>query len=71
MATTYLTLSAKADIRNLKEIRVRFKHGNIDQQAKTNIFVLPKYWNSEEQKITIPNFRLMNNEQRELKTALD
>ena len=49
MATTYLTLSAKADIRNLKEIRVRFKHGNIDQQAKTNIFVLPEYWNSEEQ----------------------
>jgi hypothetical protein len=29
MATTYLTLSAKADIRNLKEIRVRFKHGGI------------------------------------------
>ena len=54
----------------LKKLRVRFKHGAIDQQAKSNIFVQPEHWNSEEQKITIPNFRLMNDEQKELKQTL-
>ncbi|MCL2436077.1 MAG: hypothetical protein FWD09_08100 [Lentimicrobiaceae bacterium] len=38
MATIYLTLSEKSDTLDLKEIRVRFKHGKIDQQSKTNIF---------------------------------
>ena len=67
MAKINLILSAKADTMNLKEIRIRFRHGIIDQQAKTNIFIQPEYWNSEKQQIIVPNFRLMNNEQKELK----
>ena len=70
MATIYLTLSAKSDITNLVEIRIRFKHGKTDQQAKTNIFIQPEHWNSEKQQIIIPNFRLMNDEQKKLKQFL-
>ena len=67
MATIYLTLSAKADkATGLHRVLVRFKHGKIDQRAKTAIFVLSEYWDSEAQSLTIPRFRLMNNEQREL-----
>jgi len=67
MATIYLTLSERADSNNLKEIRIRFKHGKIDQQAKTNIFIHPEYWDNETQQIIIPNFRLMTEEKKELK----
>jgi len=70
MATIYLTLSAKSDTNPQREIRIRFKHGKIDQQAKTNIFIPVEYWNSELQQIIIPNFRLMNNEKKELKKYL-
>lgn len=70
MATIYLSLSAKADTNPQKEIRVRFKHGKIDQQAKTNIFIPAEYWNVKKQEIIIPNFRLMGNEQKQLKTYL-
>ena len=67
MATIYLTLSAKADkATGLHRVLVRFKHGKIDQRAKTAIFVLSEYWDSEAQSLTIPRFRLMSNEQREL-----
>ena len=67
MATIYLSLSAKADkATGLHRVLVRFKHGKIDQRAKTAIFVLSEYWDSEAQSLTIPRFRLMNNEQREL-----
>lgn len=67
MATIYLTLSAKADrATGLHRVMVRFKHGKIDQRAKSAIFVLSEYWDSEAQCLTIPRFRLMNNEQREL-----
>ena len=34
MATTYLTLSAKADIRNLKEIRVTKRQERPNQEGK-------------------------------------
>lgn len=67
MATIYLTLSAKADkATGLHRVMVRFKHGKIDQRAKSAIFVLSEYWDSEAQCLTIPRFRLMSNEQREL-----
>ena len=39
MATIYLSLSIKSDTNPHKEIRIRFKHGKIDQQAKTSIFI--------------------------------
>jgi hypothetical protein len=72
MATIYLTLSAKATDATQKEreIRIRFKHGKIDQQAKTNIFILPEYWDVETQQIIIPNFRLLTAEKKEIKTYL-
>jgi len=70
MAKITLTLSAKADT-DLKEVRVRFRHGLIDQQAKTSIFINPKYWDSEEQVIIIPNYRLMNDEQKKFKQHLE
>ena len=67
MATIYLSLSAKADkATGLHRVLVRFKHGKIDQRAKTAIFVLSDYWDSEAQCLAIPRFRLMNSEQREL-----
>lgn len=66
MATIYLTLSEKSDT-NLKEIRIRFKHGKIDQQTKTNIFIQLEYWDSETQQINIPNFRVLSDEKKQLK----
>jgi integrase len=72
MATIYLTLSAKfADaMRKEKEIRIRFKHGKIDQQATTNILILPEHWDTQTQQIIIPNFRLLTDEKKELKSYL-
>jgi integrase len=70
MATIYLSLSAKSDTNPQKEIRIRFKHGKIDQQAKTNIFIPSEHWDEAAQQIVIPNFRLMNNEKKELKQYL-
>jgi len=76
MATIYLTLSAKSDTDSQKEIRIRFKHGKIDQQAKTNIFIPAKYtddngkskniWDNDTQQINIPNFRVKTDEKKEL-----
>ncbi|MDR2970348.1 MAG: site-specific integrase [Bacteroidales bacterium] len=70
MATIYLTLSEKSDTLDLKEIRVRFKHGKIDQQAKTNIFINPDYWDNDSQKIIIPNPRVLTPSKTELKQYL-
>ena len=53
MAKINLTLSVKADTLDLKEVRIRFRHGLIDQQAKTNIFINPEHWDSESQQRTI------------------
>jgi len=66
MATIYLTLSAKTDTNPQKEIRVRFKHGIIDQQAKTNIFIPAEHWNNESKQIIVPNFRVITAEKKEL-----
>ena len=70
MATVYLSLSQKSDSNPNKEIRIRFKHGKIDQQAKTNIFIPVEYWDETAQQIIIPNFRVMNVEKKELKQYL-
>ena len=47
MATIFRKLSPKEDKQSGKhEILIRFKQGNkIDQRAKSNIFIAPKYWN--------------------------
>ena len=70
MATIYLSLSAKTDTNPLKELRIRFKHGSTDQQAKTNIFIPVEYWNDEAKQIIVPNFRLMNEERAKIKKYL-
>lgn len=65
MATIYLTLSTKRnDILNVHEIMVRFSHGRTNQRAKSSIFVQPEYWDTDNQKIIIPRFRVMTQEQR-------
>ena len=66
MATIYLTLSTKVDSNTHREIRIRFKHGKIDQQAKTGIFIPAEYWGDTTQQIITPNFRLITDEKREL-----
>jgi len=74
MATIYLNLSTKVDTTGKQELKMRFAHGKIDQRAKTGIFIPAIYvdengkkwtiWDSENQTIIIPNFRL---ETKELK----
>ena len=69
MATITLRLSAKTDKSTSKhEILMRFRHGTVDQYAKTNVFVNDAYWNAENQEspVSIPRFRLMNDEQKRL-----
>lgn len=45
MATITLRLSTKTDkVTNQHEILMRFRHGKVDQYAKTNIFVHPDNW---------------------------
>jgi len=70
MATIYLSLSKKSDSNPNKEIRIRFKHGKIDQQAKTNIFIPAEYWDETAQQIIVPNFRIKSDEKKELKQYL-
>ena len=66
MATIYLQLSKRADTTQQKEIRLRFKHGKIDQQAQTGIFINPDYWDEQAEGITIPNFRFKTEEKKRL-----
>ena len=66
MATIYLTLSTKVDASEKQEILIRFSHGKINQRAKSNIFVPAKYWDNEKQEIKVPNFRLQDDEKKEL-----
>ena len=72
MATITLSLSAKADKTTGKsEILIRFVVGSrINQRGKTNIFIEASHWNAKEQRIIIPKFRLMNDEQKQLVTEL-
>lgn len=72
MATISLSLSAKADKTTGKsEILIRFVVGSrINQRGKSNIFINAKHWNAKEQRIIIPKFRLMNDEQKQLVSDL-
>ena len=67
MATIKFRLSSKADkATGQSEILVRFYHGRIDQSAKTNIFILPQYWNAQHERLTIPKARVMSPEAKAL-----
>lgn len=71
MATIYLRLSTKSDkVTSQHEVLLRFKHGKIDQRAKTNVFVNPEYWSDEQQTIIIPNWRLLTDEKKHIKDEL-
>lgn len=66
MATISLSLSAKADKTTGKsEILIRFVVGSrINQRGKSNLFIEASHWNAKEQRIIMPKYRLMNDEQR-------
>ena len=67
MATINFRLSSKTDkATKLHEVLVRFRHGNIDQYAKTNIFVNHEYWNGKKQSIDFPNWRALNDEKKQI-----
>lgn len=67
MATIYLRLSSKKDkVTSQSEILMRFKHGDIAQRAKTNIFVSSENWSDEEQSIIIPKWRVLTDEKKQL-----
>ena len=78
MATIYLSLSTKVDATKKQEVLIRFSHGKINQRARTNIFIPATYMDSKGKErdvldgeaILIPNFRLMSDEQSELKQYL-
>lgn len=71
MATIKFRLSSKADkATGQSEVLVRFFHGRIDQYAKTNIFVDPTRWNPTGERVTIPRFRVMSPEAKQLTTEL-
>lgn len=65
MATVLYYLSTKLDKPTGKrEIHVRFFHGKFNQRGKTNLFVLPQYWDQDKQCLTIPKIRVMTDENR-------
>ena len=73
MATIKFRLSAKTDKSTSKhEVLITFYHGKIYQRAKTNVFIIDEYWNdaSPDKPVTIPRFRLMNEEQKQLISEL-
>ena len=72
MATISLSLSAKADKTTGKsEILIRFVVGSrINQRGKSNVFINAQHWNAKEQRIIIPKFRLMNDEQQQIVSDL-
>ena len=71
MATIKFRLSAKADkVTGQSEVLVRFFHGKFDQYAKSNIFVNPKYWNKDRERVTIPRARVMSPEAKRLTVEL-
>ena len=52
MAAIYLTLSKKTDTTGKQEILIRFKHNDIAQRAKTNIFIEEKFWDDKTNQIS-------------------
>lgn len=73
MATLYFSLSKKENKDNRKhEVLARFVVGSrINQRAKTNIFVLADYWDAAKQSLTVPRWRLMNDQQKKLVESLN
>ena len=72
MATLSLSLSAKADkVTGKSEILIRFVVGSrINQRGKSNIFIDASHWNAQDERIVIPKFRLMSEEQAQLVSDL-
>ena len=72
MATLSLSLSAKADkVTGKSEILIRFVVGSrINQRGKSNIFIEASHWNANDERIVIPKFRLMTDEQKQLVSDL-
>lgn len=67
MANVVYKLSTKVDkITGKREIHVRFYHGKFDVRAKTNLFILPTYWDSDKQSVKIPNTRFNTPEKEQL-----
>lgn len=69
MATIKFRLSAKTDKSTSKhEVLITFYHGKVYQRAKTNVFINDEYWNeaNQDSPVSIPRFRLMNKEQKQL-----
>jgi integrase len=73
MATLSFSLSKKADkVTGKHEILSRFVVGSrINQRAKTNIFAPAEYWNAANQAVTVPRWRLMNEQQARLAESLN
>ena len=73
MATLSYSLSRKADKATSKhEILARFVVGSrINQRAKTGIFAPADYWDESSQAVTVPSWRLMNLEKRQLVQSLN
>lgn len=61
MATIYFSLSSKK-VGKKKQVMVRFSHSNINQRAKSGIFVDPTYWDEVLQTVSIPKPRLFTDE---------
>ena len=57
MASIYFSLSAKA-IGGKKQIMVRFGATNVNQRAKSGVFVDSTYWDELTQSVNIPKPRL-------------
>lgn len=73
MATLYFTLSKKEDKSSGRhEVLARFVVGSrINQRAKTNIFAPGEFWDEKTQVVSIPKWRLMNEEQKRLVEELN
>lgn len=61
MASIYFSLSAKA-IGGKKQIMVRFGATNVNQRAKSGVFVDYTYWDELTQSVNIPKPRLLTDE---------
>jgi integrase len=66
MATIYFTQSPKTDANGESEILIRFSHGKINQRAKSNIFLPSKYWNTQEERVSIPKARVLSSGTKQL-----
>ena len=67
MANVVYSLSTKVDkLSGKQEIHVRFYHGKFDFRAKTKLFVLPVYWDSDKQTAKVPSSRFNTPEKQAL-----